>query len=274
MNKEIKLTGLRTNDKIISESISFLSSNFRVLFLPLIKITLPVLLIIMVAESYLSFNYFKGGSSLFDYLLEGSYYSAAGSVFSYMLISLFVLSGLTLHYRGEVISPGSIMRTVRVSGLPFIFLTLLFFIAAAFSVILLFVPVLFLYVLYSIATAEVVVEEVPVFNSIRKAHQLLKRNYWKTFWLSMILGIIQFFMGFVFELPATFFQISLSLHDAVNSPGFTDVMILQLIELSSRFAYLFSIIFWTGIYMQYFNLREMKQGDVLLNQIEQKFGNH
>lgn len=273
MNKEIKLTGLRANDKILSEGITFITSNFRVLVFPIIKLTLPLLLIIMLGESYFNYNYFSSGRSMFDYMLEGSYYSVFGSVLSYLLISLFILGGLTLHYRKEPITPSAIIRIVRGSSLQFLILSVIFLIAGAFSVIFLFIPLFFLYVLYSIATAEMIIENTSIFSAIKKAHQLLRRNYWRTFWLTMALGLIQFFASFIFEMPSTVYQITYGLHDTSQSTGLFEIITLQFFELLNRFAYLMSIIFWTGIYMQYFNLREMKMGDVLLDQIEEKFGN-
>lgn len=272
MNKEIKLTGLRTNDKIIAESITFITSNFRALLFPIVKLTLPLLILIMLGESYFNYNYFSSGRSMFDYLLEGSYYSVFGSVLSYFLISLFILGGLTLHYRKEEITPGSIIRIVRSNSLQFFILTLLLFISGVFSVIFLFIPLIFLYVLYSIAVAEMVVEETTLTGGVKRAHQLLKGNYWRTFWLTMILGVIQFFASFIFEMPSTIFSLTYGLHDTAQSMGTIEIVALQFFELLNRFAYLMSIIFWTGIYMQYFNLREMKMGDVLLDQIEEKFG--
>lgn len=273
MNNQIKLTGLRTNDRIIADSISFITANFRVLIFPLLKLVLPLLLLIMLAESYFNYNYFSRGKSMFDYLFEGSYYSVAGSILSYLLISLFILGGLTLRYRNEEITPAAIIRIVRMVSLPFLILTILFFVSAAFSVILLFIPLLFLYVLYSVAIVELVVKEQSIFAAVRNAHQLLKRNYWKTFWLTMALGLIQFFASFIFEMPSTVYSLTYGLHDVSQSPGALEIAALQFFELLNRFAYVMSVIFWTGIFMQYFNLRERKVGDVLLDQIEEKFGN-
>ncbi len=272
MNKDIELTGLRTTDKIISDSISFVSANFRTLILPLIKLVLPLLLVIMLAESYFNYDYFSSGKSLFDYLLEGSYYSVAGSVFSYVLISVFIFGGLTLHLRKVTITPVAIIRYIRSFSLPFLILSVMFFIASVFSVIFLFIPALLLYVLYSIATVNLMVDESSILDSIKQAHQLLKRNYWKTFWLSMALGLIQFFASIIFEIPSTIFNIIYGLHDTSQSPELIEVAALQFFELLNRFSYLSSIILWTGFYMQYFNLREMKRGDVLINQMEEKFG--
>jgi len=105
-------------------------------------------------------------------------------------------------------------------------------------------------------------------EALSRSKELIKNNWWFTFGLVFVVGLIQGFLGFVFYIPyyiLSFFFVFTGMEG--GSGGFYKILfiITSIISLLVILLYAISIVATT---FQYYNLVERKEAPGLLDQIE------
>lgn len=158
--------------------------------------------------------------------------------------------------------PYALILIVGVSMNAEIALAVLIFLSL--PVVLYFMVPLTIYVILQ------VLENKPVVESLKRSFFLVRERWWNTFAVYLVLSILASIASYIFILPAYiifFIQTMGSLQSGQLSPEFG--LWLGIIYacgfLGSLFAGMYQV---TGIILQYFSLKEQKEGTGLLQRIQ------
>jgi hypothetical protein len=134
----------------------------------------------------------------------------------------------------------------------------------AFAFILLVIPGIYVGVALSLATSVLVFERADVGSAISRSFSLISDNWWATFGLLIVMGIVAGIIGAVFTIPA---GLVTGLMSASALKGLSILSII-LTAISSLGTSLLQSLSATAAAFQYFNLVEEKEGHGLLTAIE------
>ncbi|MTI32847.1 hypothetical protein [Xanthovirga aplysinae] len=137
---------------------------------------------------------------------------------------------------------------------------LLSILAAGFGMIFLFIPGIWLSVMFSLSMFAKLNEGISVTDALGRSYSLVKGNWWNTFGIIIVLSIIYMVLGYLIQLPAgiymgvkTFSSIQEGFFNL--DPAYTTIAIF-----SSIISIIFSAILYIGLAFQYFNLVERAEG--------------
>ena len=133
-----------------------------------------------------------------------------------------------------------------------------------FAFILLVLPGMYVAVALSLATSILVFEQADVGRAISRSFTLISDNWWATFGLIFVMGIVAGIIGAVFTLPASLVT---GLMGASALKGLSILSII-LTAISSLGTSLLQSLSATAAAFQYFNLVEEKEGSGLLTAID------
>ena len=107
------------------------------------------------------------------------------------------------------------------------------------------------------------------FDAMSRCFYLIKNKWWFTFGLLFVLGLIQGFMGFLFQIPQyiAMFFVAFNSFDGSGINSTTEIILMVTTIISSLNLLFYSISF-VGIAFHYFSLVEQKEAKGLLNKIE------
>lgn len=258
----------------INATFSFLTENIRGLGLALLYIVGPVALIGGIISGYAqagSLNDLIGDGSpqtpdrLFQFY--GKFFSGPALVgfvlqlVGYILVSLVTYCYIQLYRRnpGRRIEVGEVWAAVQAFIGSGVMLTIATFFIAAFALMLLILPGIYVGVCLSLATAILVFERKGVGEAISRCFRLIADNWWATFGLIIVMGIITGIMSSVFTIPA-------GILGGLFGAGVTKDISLPLTiltALSSVGSSILQSLSATALAFQYFNLVEQKEGSSL-----------
>jgi hypothetical protein len=139
-------------------------------------------------------------------------------------------------------------------------------IAVIVLVIIIFVPLMYFGIVFSLSPAITAFEGTRPMEAIRRAFFLIKDKWWSTFGLLMTLALVSSFMGYIFTIPAAIIPLLKGFGVISNSP-ITNFLIILTTVFSMLGTFLLSALGHFGLGFQYFNLVERKEGTGLLQQI-------
>ncbi|MDX1476774.1 MAG: hypothetical protein R3301_03675 [Saprospiraceae bacterium] len=160
----------------------------------------------------------------------------------------------------------------------FFFLAFFFFsmmmmsgLGGIFLMFFVFIPVaIYLWVPLSLLTFVYLVEEGDLTDAFRRSFYLVKGNWWNTFAVLLVIAIVAVIASSIFSIPALavgFAETWGTGADPLNpSTSPLAYALGALGSLGSMFAAIYQL---TGVALQYYNLRELKDGVSLMDRIEQ-----
>jgi hypothetical protein len=177
-------------------------------------------------------------------------------------------------------SKRSIIKIVGFSigiGLIALLLILPFFVAIAsgnvfvsFLVFLLMIiPIVYVTTSASLIFIVGIAEEKGFIESLKRSFKLIERRWWVTFGLVIVLGMIQGFISFIFQLPETILSVVLVMTSLDGGEaGFIPESLNIIFSILSMFSYLLYAISIAGLSFHYYSLIEQKEAKSLLQRIE------
>lgn len=132
-----------------------------------------------------------------------------------------------------------------------------------FAFILLILPGFYVGVALSLATSVLVFERADVGRAISRSFNLISDNWWATFGLIIVMGIVAGIIGAVFTIPAGLVT-GLVGAGALKGLSFLSIILTAISSLGTSLLQSLSA---TAAAFQYFNLVEEKEGNGLLSAI-------
>ena len=268
---------------IITTTFDFIAQNFKILIQLLLRISLPLLLFgyVVVIYSY--------------YQVVHNTNAASGRVFLMILGILLFLAGMSLYYFSiyflmrrydEVDDPSKIKASEvwsdTVSHIKsYLVATLLITLIVGFSYMFFVIPGLILFVFLSLVYPAMIFEEINASQSISRSFSLVAGNWWRTFFLLLILNLIQMMFNYLADMPAyiAHFLGLIRFNSSITYLANTTVELWEWLLWAVYFFIQYLILVILGIISTigtsflYFSIRERKENTGLIREI-QAFGTH
>ena len=273
MSQPIEFRKQRELGDIITDTFKFLRQNFKPLFKDIFKITGPVFVILIFAIGYYSYlgmdfvsNPFFNDTS--DENIE-MFFIAVFILFSSLVAFYVLLYNTVLHYiKSYIENSGVVNHTEVFHGVKNDFgkmlgLMLLVGLITVFGFMLCVLPGIYVWVPLSLAPAMMIFARTSVVDSISYVFNLIKDNWWMTFFTLFVITLLVYIIGMIFQFPLMIYffikAITVSHEGSVANPAdLVDWVYVFFNTLSSLFQYLLSVIGVVASAFIYYHLDEKK----------------
>ncbi len=273
MNQKITFQKQRELGDIISDTFKFIRENFRLLLKMIFRICGPVFLILLLALTYYSYL----GMDSFDNSIFGIYMGENMDMYFISLFILFsalvgfyvLLYATVLHFiksylqNGGVVNETEVYQGVKNNFGGMLGTLLLTGIMIFVGLLLCFLPGIYLWAPLSLAPAVLVFQNRTIIDSISESFQLIKNNWWTTFFSLFVIVLLTYIVGLIFQVPMIFYMLfktitSASEIRAGDPSGIIDWVTITLNVIASLAQYLLSVIVIIASAFIYHNLDEKK----------------
>ncbi len=272
--EKIDFRKVRDFSGILNATFEFIRQNFKIIFKSTVFIVGPFILIAGVFGGLYQ-------SSIFSFRTEVSptgfllpfflYYISLGIAVAVLVIVNYSIVDEYINSESEVIELENVWQSVK-RNFGKIFLTgigFTFFVGLAS--LFLIIPGIYLAITLSTIFMVRIFEQKNFFDSFSRCINIIKNNWWFTFGLILVLGLIQGFLAFIFQIPTyiAFFATTLGGINYQSSSGSSPSNVLFIItSIISSFGLIFYSISVVGIAFQYFNLVERREATGLMAKID------
>lgn len=269
---KIEFRKVRDFGALLNVTFDYIRKNFLLLFKSNLLIASPFILLAGVfmgiyQSSMFNFSYNQDLESIgFPFLLAMFF-----MIISYVIITVVTYAHLLIYKESEtkVFEIDDVWKRVKKIFFP-VFLTGIgysFFVGLGF--IFLIIPGIYLSITLSIIFIIRLEEEIGLFDAVSRCIKLIKDNWWFTFGLILVIGIIQGFLTYALYIP-TYIMMFVTAFSGVDSEssGLNRILYIITSIISSLGVILYSIS-TVAIAFHYYNLVERKEAPGLLEQIDQ-----
>ncbi|MHA6280717.1 hypothetical protein ACXYMT_11100 [Salinimicrobium sp. CAU 1759] len=273
MSQPIEFRRQRELGDIITDTFKFLRQNFKPIFKDIFKITGPVFVILIFAigfYSYLGMDFMS--NPFLDDTSEVNiemFFIAVFILFSSLVAFYVLLYNTVLHYiksyieNSGVVDHTEVFRGVKNDFGKMLGLMLLVGIITVFGFMLCVLPGVYVWVPLSLAPAMMIFARTSVADSISYVFNLIKDNWWMTFFTLFVITLLVYIIGMIFQFPLMIYffikAITVSHEGSVANPAdLVDWVYVFFNTLSSVFQYLLSVIGVVASAFIYYHLDEKK----------------
>ena len=291
MNNRIEFKKERDLGAIISDTFSFIRENWRDYFLTVFKIIGPVLLVGAALLVFAMVSYsgaIKGiigmdQSAPDPSAIFGTMFGMFGWIFLMFVVFGIVytlLAEVSLFYIKSYIENNGVANFQEVKDntyaniWKFIGLGLLSILMMMLGYIMCFLPAIYISIVLFLAMPIMVFESKSVGDTISHCFTLIKNEWWNTFGVIIVIGILVAMLGFVFSIPSLIYQlismgVSFSNEDPTAILGILSDPIYLMLNLFAYFGkFLFYSITLVSSAFIYFDLNEQKNFTGTFEKIE------
>ena len=258
---------------IITDTFRFLRENYRLLLKLIFKITGPVFLIVLLALGYYSYLSLESLGNPFLSLGTGEnitmIFSSLFILMSSLLAFYVLLNGTVLHFiRSYIENEGNVQERAVFEGVKHDFgrllgLLILGTVIVGFGMMLCVLPGIYLWAPIAITPAIMIFGRLSVTDSIGEAFKLIRDNWWSTFFSLLVVVILVYIIGLIFQFPMLIYFFLKTLtsvqEGSVADPSsLFDWVYVVFNVISSLFQYLLSTIVIVATALIYYNLDEKK----------------
>jgi hypothetical protein len=143
-----------------------------------------------------------------------------------------------------------------------------YLIIVTFVSIFLIIPGIYFAVALSIIFIVRLEEGLGFFDAVKRCTKIISGNWWFTFGLIIVIGMIQGFLGFILYMPNYIVTFFLAFAGVDSYSGSLGKILYILSSIIASIGALLYTISTTAIAFQYFNLVERKEAPGLLHKIE------
>ncbi len=272
--KKIEFQQYRDFGQILSATFEFLRENFKQLAKALIFLVGPFILLAGIFGGLYQkemFSFVPTSTSLSQFGLTFGLYMLCVFITVMMLINT-IYSYIIIYNRREddsIIEVDDVWITAKGNILKIFLLSIGYTIVSMLAFVLLLIPGIYVSVALMIIYIVSINEDKGFFDAMSRCFYLIKNKWWFTFGLLIVLGLIQGFMGFLFQIPQyiAMFFVAFNSIDGNGMNSSTEIIFIVTTIIAS-FNFLFYSISFVGIAFHYFSLVEQKEAKGLLNKIE------
>jgi hypothetical protein len=272
-NPTIDFRRQRELGDVISDTFKFIRQEFKPLIKTIFKITGPVFVILLLAIGYYSYlgmdllaNPFLADASEVNVEM---YFISLFILFSSLLAFYVLLYNTILHYiRSYMANAGIVNDTEVFEGVKRDFgrmlgLLLLAGIMTGVGLLLCILPGVYLWVPMALTPAIMVFGRNSILDSIGQAFDLIKNNWWNTFFTLFVITLLVYIIGMIFQFPLMVYYFIKTLTmstegSAANPADLVDWVYVFFNVISSLFQYLLSTIVVISTAFIYYSLDEKK----------------
>lgn len=280
MENPFEFRQIRDFGSVISDSFDFIKLEYKRLGKALLFYVLPFLVITGIIQVFVQRSIFdnfaqpfannadplasfKNGSIYITYLLQS---------LNYTILSAVVFLFIKLHqeknadFNVEEIWPAMVKVSVKL-----FFAMIVISIISIIAMIFLFIPGIYLGTVFALVGPIIVIEETGLGTAMSRSFTLIKGNWWKTFGIIIIGGLILYIFTIILSVPLiivtafkAFNAISEQSTPQIFSTGY--LIANSVISVIQTLGYSLLIIF---VSVQYFSLLELKERPSLQDKVDQ-----
>ncbi len=267
-NQYIQFKKQRELGEIISVTFKFLRENYKALIKSITQVVAPTFILLIAALAY--YTYSVAGDPLLA--MEGN---SGEFIISFFILAVTLLLfyaslyGTILHYiKSYIENNGTVdeaeIKTGAQDDLGKLFMVFIISAVIVFTGLILFIiPGIYLMVPLSLVATVLVFNKMSLGDSISYGFSLVKDHWWTTFFSIVVIWLLVYVIGLVFQLPLiiyTFMKLfTVAQEGSLADPvSYSDWIFILLNVVSSVIQYLLSSIFVIALAFIYFNLNEHK----------------
>lgn len=291
MNNRIEFKKERDLGAIITDTFAFIRENWKDYFLTVFKIIGPVLLVGATIIVFAMVSYsgtIKGMMNLNQSEPDPS--EIMGNMFGMFgwLFLMFVVFGIvytllaevSLYYIKSHIENNGVANFQEVKDntyaniWKFVGLGVLSILMMIVAYVLCVLPIVYIMIVLSLAMPIMVFENKSVGDTISHCFTLIKGEWWNTFGVVLVIGILVSMLSFVFSIPSLIYQlismgVSFTNEDPTAILGILEDPIYLVLNLFSYFGkFLFYSVTLVASAFVYFDLNEQKNFTGTFEKIE------
>jgi membrane-anchored glycerophosphoryl diester phosphodiesterase (GDPDase) len=263
---------------ILTESFFYIRNHFVSLGKALLFFVLPIFLIQFFvmkdfANSFFA-NIMSGNPDALGSIFDWRYFlGLLLSVISSAALGVVTLTHVKLNAEGDTAEPDQILVDFGPRLIKFIGLTIAIGFILGFSVLLLFIPAIFLGVKLGMSAPALILEDENVFGAMGRSWELTKDYWWATFTMIFMVYILVLVITYAFLIPVFILQIFGTDSGAALSgnPAIISNIFMVITGLFTAISSLSSGLFYIAFSLHFYNLVERKEGGDLREKIEGLF---
>ncbi|MCZ4694966.1 hypothetical protein DWB61_08185 [Ancylomarina euxinus] len=265
---------------VISAIFLFLKQNLGRIFKILIIYVAPFALLYGISSSIGSYKILSsiGNGNALDPF--ANFNSAILLSYVFMFLSYTMVYGVILEYMKLYQAEGPQFNLSRVGTelmkdtRKILWTSFIVGLLTVVGFIFFLIPGIFLGVCFSLVLSIRIFENISLGDALGRSFKLIKNNWWWTFLILFIVGLIAGVLQMVFGIPVTIYQGISALHMTQNGGmELNQPLMILLYTIASLGTVMLQTLPIMGIAFQYFNLVEEKESANLLKELETIGGN-
>lgn len=288
-NEYVEFKKERDLGTIITDTFKFLRLEWKPFFTTVFKIAIIPILFAIVGVLYYTYETsnmfaaidFENPNSVSDNPFSGGGIVLAAIIMMVSFVIAYIMINVASMYylksyvdnKGQV-SYDEISQNVKENVWSFIGLGILIGIMVGVGMLFCFIPGVYLGVVLSLATSIYVFKGKDVMETINYSFEFIKDNWWNTFGVLFVMGLLVAVLGYVFSIPAIIYMFARGFVGAINE----DPSFMQSI-FSDPFYLFFTIVSYVGRFLFYavslvstvlifFDINEQKYASGTIDKIE------
>ncbi|WP_321285420.1 glycerophosphoryl diester phosphodiesterase membrane domain-containing protein [uncultured Sunxiuqinia sp.] len=279
MNKVFRFRQTRDFGTVMNHSFDFIKAEYKRLGKALLIYVLPFLIltgILLVFIQSSMMNTMQKGIQPGANMFQNYSWSQMASSYTLQLLNFTVLSTVVLSFINLYISKkgdfelSEIKPTLLKTGGKLLIANIVVGVFTIVATIMLIVPGIYLGVVFALVAPIIVFENKSLGKALNRSFELIKNNWWKTFGILIIAGLIIYIFSVILSIPLIASVAVKSFHAAqaqsqpqLFSSGY--IVMSTVISTIQTLAFTLAFIF---ISVQYFSLVEEKERPTLQEKID------
>ena len=273
MNQNIiEFRKVRDFGGLLGVTFDYIKQNFKLLLKANLLLSGPFILLagIFMGLYQSSIFSFKAQSGIEQFAIP-FLFSIFFTMLSYLVITITTYSHLILYKNSELGSYDleKVWQVVKQNFWMFLCTGIGYSIIAGIGFIFLIIPGIYLSIALSIIFIVRLEEQIGFIDSVKRCIKVITDNWWFTFGLIIVMGIIQGFLSFILYIPNYIVMFFLAFAGIDTSTGNTSKILFIISSIISSLGVLFYVLSTIAIAFQYYNLVERKEAPGLIQQIEE-----
>jgi hypothetical protein len=269
---KIEFRKVRDFGQLLGVTFDYIKQNFKVLFKSSLLIGAPFILlagVFMGLYQSLIFN-FKLQPELERFAIP-FLFAMFFMMLSYLVITVVTYSHLILYKESEPanIEIDDVWQIVKRNFWMILFTGIGYTVLVFIGFVFLIIPGIYLSIALSLIFIIRLEEKLYFFDAVRRCTKIISGNWWFTFGLIIVVGMIQGFLGFILYVPNYIVTIFLAFAGVDSSTGDTGRVLYIISSIIASLGVLLYSISTIAIAFQYYNLVERKEAPGLMEQIEE-----
>jgi hypothetical protein len=269
---KIEFRKVRDFGGLLNVTFDYLKKNFKVLFKSNLLISAPAILLAGVFMGIYQSSMFNFTDSP-DLALIGIPFliGLLFTILAYTIVTIVTYSHLMVYKQSEdgIFDIEDVWQMVKKNFFLILFTGIGYTLAVGLGFILLIIPGVYLSITLSLIFIVRIEEDLGFFDALTRCKKLIKDNWWFTFGLILVVGIVQGFLMYALYIPGYIVMFFTAFTGYEQEPGSLNRILYILTSILSSLGTLSYMISTIAIAFHYYNLVERKEAPGLLQQIEE-----
>ncbi|NWG28654.1 MAG: hypothetical protein HXY48_08990 [Ignavibacteriaceae bacterium] len=269
---KIEFRKVRDFGALLNVTFDYIRNNFKLLFKSNLLIASPFILLSGVfmgiyQSSMFSFAYDQGFEAIgIPFLLAMVF-----MIVSYLIITEVTYSHLMLYKQSEsgVFELEDVWQMVKKNFFMILLTGIGYSFIVGFGFLFLIIPGIYLSIALSLIFIVRLEEELGFFDAVSRCIKLIKNNWWFTFGLILVVGIIQGFLMYALYIPNYIMMFATAFAGVDSEASGLNRILYIFTSIISSLGTLLYTVSTIAIAFHYYNLVERKEAPGLLAQIDE-----